>query len=111
MAVFNQQLETVNEMVENEAFNDAKDVLMASQNAFKPAYLRFLVARKTNAAQDYIEQQIDNFVENRIGQIQTLIRANRNRIDDYTWSLIVEAMEYRPDHEGLNELRRQYIEQ
>ena len=111
MAVFNQQLETVNEMVENEAFNDAKDFLMASQNAFKPTYLRFLVTRKTNAAQEYIEQQIDNFVENRIGQIQTLIRANRNRIDDYTWSLIVEAMEYRPNHEGLNELRQKYITQ
>lgn len=111
MAAFNQQLETVNEMVENEAFNDAKDVLLASQKAFKPTYLRFLVTRKTNVAQVYIEQQIDNFVENRIGQIRTLIRANRNRIDDYTWGLIVEAMEYRPDHEGLNELRQQYIAQ
>ena len=111
MAVFNQQIETMSEMVENEAFNEAKEFLMTSQNAFKPAYLRFIVARKTHAAQEYIEQQIDNFIENRIVQIQTLIRANRDRIDDYTWSLIVEAMEYRPDHEGLNELRQKYIAQ
>lgn len=111
MALFDQQLERVEQMVENDEFNEAKIFLDSSHDAFQPGYLRFLISGKTHRANETIETGIDLFVEKRIEQIQTMVRANRNRIDDYTWGLIVEAMEFRPEHPVLNEFREKYIAQ
>lgn len=108
---FNRALDAVSQMMEEGKFNDAKDFVHNSYDEFSPGYLRFLVKRKVRFAEGEIEAKIDLFINERIEQIQVMIRANRNRIDDYTWGLIVEAMAYRPEDPRLLELRQKYVAQ
>ena len=104
-------MEVVASLVEQDSFNEAKENCELAKAAFKPSYLRFLVSRKTRQTLNGIEDSIDNFVADRIEQVNVLIKANRGRIDSYTWDLIVQAMEFRPQNPELVELRERYINQ
>ncbi len=108
---FDAATETIQSSIDSEDFNQAKTITRDSKDAFRPGYLKFIVARKTHLRESYIEQSIDDFVNERVNQIETLIKANRGRIDSFTWDLIVGAMEYRPDDVRLNEFRDRYIKQ
>lgn len=108
---FEAETKVVPEMVQNQQFNEAKELVATSAAAFKPSYLRFIISRKTHQREAYIESSIDAFVDERVDQITSFINANWGRIDSFTWDLIVEAMEYRPDDPRLNEFREQYINQ
>lgn len=108
---FDAATETIQSRIEAEDFNQAKTITQDSKDAFKPGYLKFIVARKTHLREYYIEESIDNFVDERVNQIETLIKANRGRIDSFTWDLVVGAMEYRPDDARLNEFRDKYVKQ
>lgn len=111
LEIFNEKTEQLSKMLENEQFNESKDFIQAAKEAFAPSYLRFIVAGKVRKCDQLIDRSIDDFVEARIGQIQAMMKANRGRIDDYTWELIKGAMEYRPDNPDLVQLREQYIAQ
>ena len=108
---FDSKMEVVASLVEQDSFNEAKENCELAKAAFKPSYLRFLVSRKTRQTLNGIEDSIDNFVADRIEQVNVLIKANRGRIDPYTWDLIVQAMEFRPQNPELVELRERYINQ
>lgn len=111
MDKFNAGLLTVKQKLDDDKFNEAKMVLEETYGQFKPGYLQFIVKDRTNSARTEIENSIDEFVANRIEQIQLMIKANRNRIDDFTWNQITDAMQLRPENEALLELREQYISQ
>lgn len=111
MDKFNAGLLTVKQKLDDDKFNEAKTVLEETYGQFKPGYLQFIVKDRTNSARTEIENSIDEFVANRIELIQLMIKANRNRIDDFTWNYITEAMQLRPENEALLELREQYISQ
>ena len=111
MQKFNEDSVVLQEMLESEQLDSAKVFIEQSEEAFRPSYLRFIVLRQTHIRENNLEKSIDDFVTMRVAQIETLIRANRGRIDEYTWGLITEAMEYRPEDSRLQELRDQYIRQ
>lgn len=111
LAVFNEKVEQMSKMLEEEQFNESRAYILAAKEDFAPSYLRFIVSGLVRKCDVAIESAIDSFVESRIEQIQAMIKANRGRIDDYTWSLITEAMEFRPDDSILKEFREQYIAQ
>ena len=85
--------------------------ILAAKEEFAPSYLRFIIRGRVRKCDVAIESAIDSFVESRIEQIQAMVKANRGRIDDYTWELITGAMKYRPENVTLLELREQYIAQ
>lgn len=109
--IFNGKTVEMSQMLDEEKFNEAKEFILEAKSEFEPSYLRFIVARRVSQSQNTIEIAIDEFVASRIEQVQTMMKANRGRIDEYTWGLIVEAMEFRPDDVTLNELREKYIAQ
>lgn len=111
LAVFNEKVEQMSKMLEEEQFNESRAYIQAAKEDFAPSYLRFIVSGLVRKCDVAIESAIDSFVESRIEQIQAMIKANRGRIDEYTWSLITEAMEFRPDDSILMEFREQYIAQ
>lgn len=108
---FNEKTELMYKMLEDERFIESKEFIQTAKEGFAPSYLRFILGSRVRSCDDAIESAIDNFIDSRIEQIQTMIKANRGRIDDYTWDLITEAMELRPENSVLMELREQYIAQ
>lgn len=111
LLVFNSKTEQMSKMLEEEKFNESKDFIRAAKEEFTPSYLRFIIGGSVRKCDVAIESAIDCYVESRIEQIQAMVKANRGRIDDYTWGLITDAMEYRPENATLVELREQYIAQ
>lgn len=111
MAQFNADSAVIQEMIDNEIFNEAKEFVEKSKDAFQPSYLRFITSRKTYERKIAIESAINSFVDARVEQIQTMMKANKGWIDEYTWKLIKGALEYRPEDERLNELRDIYVKQ
>ena len=111
LKIFNADDAKLTAMLEEERFNEAKELVKESAEAFRPSYLRFIISRKTHQREAFIESSIDSFVDERVEQITSFINAKRGRIDSFTWDLIVETMEYRPDDPRLNKFREQYINQ
>lgn len=111
LGAFNEKTEQMSKMLEDEQFNESKDFILAAKEEFAPSYLRFIIRGRVRKCDVAIESAIDSFVESRIEQIQAMVKANRGRIDDYTWELITGAMKYRPENVTLLELREQYIAQ
>lgn len=111
MARFDDSVVQMAGMLDKEEFNEARSFIQEQKNAFVPSYLRFIISGKMRKCDQLIDKAIDDFVEARIGQIQAMMKANRGRIDDYTWELIKGAMNYRPDNPDLVQLREQYIAQ
>lgn len=111
LGAFNEKTEQMSKMLEDEQFNESKDFILAAKEEFAPSYLRFIIEGRFRKCNMAIESAIDSFVESRIEQIQAMVKANRGRIDDYTWELITGAMKYRPENVTLLELREQYIAQ
>lgn len=111
LEVFNEKTEQISKMLEEEQFNESKGYLLAAKDEFEPSYLRFIISGSVRKCDVEIESAIDDFVESRIEQIEAMVKANRGRIDSYTWGLITDAMEYRPENATLIELRERYIAQ
>lgn len=109
--LYAQAMEKVDQMVQEDKFTDAANAIDQAYQAFKPKYLRFLKKGETQRRHSGLEDAIDSFVVSRIDQVNILIRANHGIIDNYTWSLITEAMEYRPENQDLLALRARYIAQ
>lgn len=101
----------IQKLIDEESFSEAREAIDSSQEAFRPTYLSFLVSQSTQRRSEQLETAIDNFVKNRLTQIETLVSANNGVIDPFTWSLIKQALELRPNDKRLNELRMRYIRQ
>lgn len=109
---FDERLEDVRTLVEAENFNGAKDLLVKLKDEFKPSYLAFVVNRRVRNSEIEIELAIDEFVGESVKRSYTLIKAQHQRISEENWkSIILVALQYRPDDPDLNELRQRYINQ
>lgn len=111
MAVYDGKMVEVANLLDDDQFNEAKELVIGAKDDFNPGYLRFIVSGPTKKTLKDIENRIDLFVEERIGQVETMIRASRGKITEEVWEFIKEAMELRPDNETLNQFREQYIKQ
>ena len=109
--VFETAITEMEELVEDGQFKEGEAHMAEAFSAYKPAYLQFTKKRSLRACNSYINRAIDEFVDERVEQISSFIQANYGRIDDFTWDLIKECMEFRPDDERLLEFRERYIAQ
>lgn len=108
---FETAITEMEELVEDGQFKEGEAHMAEAFSAYKPAYLQFTKKRSLRACNSYINRAIDEFVDERVEQISSFIQANYGRIDDFTWDLIKECMEFRPDDERLLEFRERYIAQ
>lgn len=108
---FDTTTSVVPEMIQNEQFKEAKDLVTDAKAAFRPGYISFIVNTKTKRLNSMIEVAITDYVTQTVEQVDIMKTANRGKIDDYCWELIKKAMEYRPEDSRLVELRNEYIAQ
>lgn len=108
---FDTTTSVVPEMIQNEQFKEAKDLVTDAKAAFRPRYISFIVSTKTKRLNSMIEVAITDYVTQTVEQVDIMKTANRGKIDDYCWELIKKAMEYRPEDSRLVELRNEYIAQ
>ncbi len=111
MKAYDASSEELNSLVEDQRFDEARKLAARTAAAFKPRYLKFLIKSKSIQRDAFIEASIDKFVDERVGQIDTFIDANRGKIDSFTWSLVEEAMKYRPEDSRLKKYKQQYLNQ
>ena len=111
MKAYDASSEELISLVEDQRFDEARKFAAKTAAAFKPGYLKFMIKSKSIQRDAFIEAAIDQFVDERVGQINTFIDANRGRIDSFTWSLVEEAMKYRPEDSRLKKFKQQYLNQ
>ena len=111
-AIFDENLTIVESYIQQAEFEKADSLLTLSRENFRPPYMKpFVVSGTVKAKRKHLDDEIDKYVTATIGNVTKMKKANRGRIDKYSWELIRRALDLRPQNDTLIQFREQYIKQ
>ena len=111
-AVFDENLAQIESYIEQTEFEKADSLLTLSRENFRPPFMKpFVVSGTVRATRKQLDKEIDKYVTATIGNVNKMKKANRGRIDKYSWELVKRALDLRPQNDTLQQFRNQYIKQ
>lgn len=111
-AAFDENLALVESYIQQTEFEKADSLLTLSRNNFRPPYMKpFVISGTVKATRKDLNDEIDKYVTATIGNVTKMRKANRGRIDKYSWELVKRALDLRPQNDTLQGFRDQYIKQ
>lgn len=110
--LFDENLAQVESYIQQTEFEKADSLLTISKDNFRPTYMRpFVISGTVKSTRKQLDNEIDKYVSTTIGNVTKMKKANRGRIDKYSWELVKRALDLRPQNDTLLQLRDQYIKQ
>lgn len=111
-AVFDENLAQVEAYIQQTEFEKADSLLTLSRENFRPPYMKpFVISGTVKSTRKQLDNEIDRYVTATIGNVTKMKKANRGRIDKYSWELVKRALDLRPQNDTLQQFRNQYIKQ
>lgn len=111
-AVFDENLAQIESFIQQTEFEKADSLLTLSRENFRPSYMKPVVISGTvKSTRRQLDNEIDKYVTATIGNVTKMKKANRGRIDNYSWELVKRALDLRPQNDTLQQFRAQYIKQ
>lgn len=93
-AVFDENLALVESYIQQTEFEKADSLLTLSLDNFRPPYMKpFVISGTVKATRKELNDEIDKFVTATIGNVTKMRKANRGRIDKYSWELVKRALD------------------
>lgn len=111
-AIFDENLVQVEAFIQQTEFEKADSLLTLSRENFRPPFMKpFVISGTIKTTRRHLDDEIDQYVTSTIGNVTKMKKANRGRIDKYSWELVKRALDLRPQNDTLLLLRDQYIRQ
>lgn len=111
-AVFDENLALIESYIQQSEFEKADSLITFSRENFYPPYMRpFVISSTIKSTRKHLDDEVDKYVTLTIRNVAKMRKANRGRIDNYSWTLIRRALDLRPQNDTLIRLREQYIKQ
>lgn len=111
-AVFDENISQVQSYIQQTEFEKADSLLTLARDDFRPPYMKpFVISGTVKSTRKHLDNEIDKYVTNTIGNVTKMKKANRGRIDNYSWDLVKRALDLRPQNDTLLQFREQYIKQ
>lgn len=111
-AVFDENLVQVESYIQQTEFEKADSLFTLSRENFRPSYMKpFVISGTVKTTRKQLDDEIDKYVTATIGNVTKMKKANRGRIDKYSWELVKRALDLRPQNDTLQQFRDQYIKQ
>ena len=111
-AVFDENMSQIESYIQQTEFEKADSLLTLSRENFRPSYMKpFVISGTVKTTRKQLDDEIDKYVTATIGNVTKMKKANRGRIDKYSWELVKRALDLRPQNDTLQQFRDQYIKQ
>ena len=111
-ALFDERIAQVESYIHQTDFERADSLLTLSGENFRPTYMKpFVISGTIKSTRKHLDKEIDRYVTSTIGNVTKMRKANRGRIDKYSWELVKRALDLRPQNDTLQQFRDQYIKQ